>query len=54
MTEPDPRDFGYSPCLWLPGPRHFLRPNGLSICTYEVAVAEIAEAASPEPEAETR
>jgi hypothetical protein len=45
MTDPDPRDHGYSPALWLPGTRHFLRPDGHSICTYEQAVAEIAEAA---------
>jgi hypothetical protein len=55
MTDPDPGDFGYMPCLWLPAARHWLRPDGLSICTHEVAVAEIAEkAATPEPEAEPR
>jgi hypothetical protein len=53
MTEPaDPRDHGYSPALWLPAARHWLRPDGLSICTHEVAVAEIVEAESAASETE--
>lgn len=50
MSDLDPRDHGYAPALWLPGGQHFLRPGGLSVCTREQALAELAEATSAEPE----
>jgi hypothetical protein len=36
--------FGYVRALWLFGePKHYLRPDGLSVCTEEEALRETAE-----------
>ena len=39
--EPDPRQHGYMPALWVPGGRHFLTPDGHRVVTLEQALAEI-------------
>ena len=54
MSDIDPRDYGYCPALWLPGGQHFLRPDGLSVCSREQALAEIRGPVGIEEEDEPR
>jgi hypothetical protein len=44
VTAEDLAAHGYMRALWLFGePKHYLRPNGLSVCTEEEALREVAE-----------